>query len=151
MQPRIKQPAVIIPGALDAMLAFEPILAQVGLPPTTLELVRLRASQINGCGLCCELHARLLRRMDTTDARLATVAAWRDAPYFSPAERAALALAEAVTRIADREDPVSDAVWAEAAAHYTEPQLLGLVLAISIINVWNRINVATHQIAGTGP
>jgi alkylhydroperoxidase family enzyme len=83
-----------------------------------------------------------------TAQRLAAVAAWRDAPFFTEAERAALALAESITRLADRDDAVSDEVWAEAARHYDEPQLASLVLYITVTNVWNRLNVATRQVAG---
>jgi len=151
MQARMTQSVLSVPGALPAMQALAEAVESAGLPKTLLELVHLRASQINGCALCCEMHARYLRRMDTSDARLATVAAWREAPYFSDAERAALALAEEMTRIADRPDAVPDAVWEEATRHFAEPQLAALVLSISIINVWNRLNVATRQVAGTGP
>lgn len=151
MQPRMTQPALAIPGALAAMHALSTAVATAGLSPTLIELVHLRASQINGCALCCEMHARYLRRMDTSDQRLATVAAWREAPYFSDAERAALALAEELTRIADRPDAVPDAVWDEAKRHFAEPELAALVLTIAAINVWNRLNVATRQVAGTGP
>lgn len=83
-----------------------------------------------------------------TNERLFAVAAWRDAPYFTDAERAALALAESVTRLSDRPDPVPDEIWNEAARHYDERELAGLLLAISLINVWNRLNVSTRQVAG---
>jgi AhpD family alkylhydroperoxidase len=108
----------------------------------------LRASQINGCSVCVDGHPRIARKLGETDERLFAVAAWRDAPYFTAAERAALALAEAVTRLDDRPDPVPDEVWDEAARHYDETALAGLVLAIAGINVWNRLNVATRQPAG---
>jgi AhpD family alkylhydroperoxidase len=111
--------------------------------------VELRASQINGCGLCVDMHAYELRQMGETDDRLFAVAAWRDAPYFTDAERAALALTEAVTRLSDREDPVPDAVWDEAKQHYDESALAALLLAIAKINVWNRLNVATRQPANS--
>jgi len=109
----------------------------------------LRASQINGCSVSAEMHARELRWEGETDDRLFTLAAWRDAPYFTAAERAALALTEAATRISDRADPVPDDVWEEAARHYDERRLGALVLSIAEINVWNRLNIATRQIAGT--
>ena len=95
-----------------------------------------------------DMHARELRKAGESEERIATVAAWRDAPWFSDAERAALALTEAVTRIADRPDPVGDEIWAEAARHYDEKQLSGLLLDIATINVWNRVNVATRSVAG---
>ena len=88
-----------------------------------------------------------MKREGETDARCFTVAAWRDAPYFTDAERAALALAEAVTRLSDRPDPVPDEVWNEAARHYDERALAALLVAVATINVWNRLNVATKQVA----
>ena len=115
---------------------------------TALGLVELRASQINGCSVCVDMHARQVRQAGETDERLFTVAAWRDAPYFSDAERAALAFTEAVTRICDRADPVPDEVWNEAVRHYDEQALAALILAIATINVWNRLNVTTRQVAG---
>jgi AhpD family alkylhydroperoxidase len=108
----------------------------------------MRASQINGCGVCLDGHAAHALELGETPERMATIAAWRDTPYFSDAERAALALTEAVTRLADRPDPVSNEVWSEAARHYDEQQLAALVLCIANINVWNRLNVATRQVAG---
>jgi AhpD family alkylhydroperoxidase len=144
MTARIGQPAFVVPGAMDALQA----LGNGGVPDTTIHLVLMRASQINGCGVCLDGHVRHARRDGETDERLATVAAWRETPYFNDAERAALALTEAVTRLSDRSDPVPDAVFAEAAAHYDERQLATLVLAIANINVWNRLNVATAQMAG---
>ncbi len=113
-----------------------------------LELIALRASQINGCGVCAVQHPRIARKLGETDDRLFAVAAWRDAPYFTDAERAALALTEATTRTSDRADPVPDEIWDEATRHYDETELAALVLAIASINVWNRLNVATRQVAG---
>lgn len=111
-------------------------------------MVHLRASQINGCSLCVEMHSRQLKEAGETDERIFAVAAWRDAPYYTDAERAALALAEAITRISDRPDPVPDEIWSEAAHHYKEQELAALLPSIAHINVWNRLNVATKQIAG---
>src|SRR5678815_4713169 len=111
--------------------------AENGVPYTTRKLVHLRASQINGCSVCVDMHARELRHANETDERLFAVAAWSDAPYFTDAERAALALTEAVTRLSDRTDPVPDEIWNEAARHYDETSLAALVLAIASINVWN--------------
>jgi AhpD family alkylhydroperoxidase len=108
----------------------------------------MRASQINGCAVCLDMHAREMKNAGEPNERIVSIAAWREAPYFSDAERAALALTEAATRLADRADPVPDEVWDEAARQYDESQLAGLVLAISSINVWNRINVTTRQISG---
>jgi len=133
---------------MQALQALGKVSHQAGLPPKTLELVNLRASQINGCGVCAVQHPRIARKLGETDERLFAVAAWRDAPYFTDAERAALALTEAVTRISDRADPVPDEIWDEASRHYDEQALAALVLAIASINVWNRLNVATRQVAG---
>jgi AhpD family alkylhydroperoxidase len=118
------------------------------VPAITLYLVETRASQINGCSVCLDRHSRELKVEGEPDERVFMVGAWREAPYFNDAERAALALTEAATRLADRSDPIPDAVWDEAARHYDESQLAGLVLAIASINAWNRINAATRQIAG---
>lgn len=139
---------VLVPDALAAMLALGKSTRQSGLPETTAELVHLRASQINGCSFCCEMHSRGLKSTGGTDERIWTVAAWREAPYFTEAERAALALTEALTRIADRPDPVSDEIWEEAARHYDEQALAALVIEIAAINVWNRFNVSVRQPAG---
>ncbi|MGZ4312382.1 MAG: carboxymuconolactone decarboxylase family protein, partial [Solirubrobacteraceae bacterium] len=105
-------------------------------------------SQINGCSVCVDMHSRELKAAGEPDERILTVAAWRETPYFSDAERAALALTEAATRLADRSDPVSDEVWEHAASHYDDGQLAVLVLAIAGINAWNRINAATRQVSG---
>jgi AhpD family alkylhydroperoxidase len=119
-----------------------------GFRTKIFDLVHLRASQINGCSVCVDMHARMAKRKGETDERSFTVAAWRDAPYFTDAERAALALTESVTRLSDRPDPVPDDVWNEAARHFDEKQLAALVLSIAVINVWNRLNVTTRQVAG---
>ena len=148
MQARIESPAQTVPGAMAALQRLGRAVHDSGLPETTLKLVELRASQINGCAVCLDMHARELRNLGEADERIFTVAAWREAPYFTDAERAALALTEAATRLADRPDAVSDEVWDDAARHYDEPQLAGLVLAIAGINAWNRINATTRQVTG---
>jgi AhpD family alkylhydroperoxidase len=148
LQARIDHPAFAVPGAFEALQALSKSITRTGIPPKTLELIHLRASQINGCGVCAVQHPRIARKLGETDDRLFAVAAWRDAPYFTDAERAALALTEAVTRTSDREDPVPDEIWDEAARHHDETELAALVLAIAGINVWNRLNVATRQVAG---
>src|SRR6266545_331805 len=145
---RMNNPAMIFPDAMKALLALNTVTEKSVLPATTIGLVQLRASQINGCSVCVDMHPRLMKKTGETDERLFAVAAWRDAPYFSDAERAALALTEAVTRLSDRADPVPDEIWNEAARHYDEQALGALVLAIALINVWNRLNVATRQVAG---
>src|SRR5213080_63176 len=149
MQARMSNPATILPDATEAILTLLKATRKGGVPSATLELVHLRASQINGCSFCVDSGARSAKKAGETDERLFAVAAWRETPYFTDAERAALALTEAATRLADRADPVPDEIWDEACRHYDEEALAGLVLAIANINVWNRLNVATHQVAGT--
>lgn len=149
MNARMKQPAQLLPDAFKAMMALSKSAHVEGVPDTLHELLHLRVSQINGCGVCLEMHARGALKSGQSPERVATVAGWRDTPYFTDAERAALALAEAVTRVADKADPVSDEVWDEAARHYDEKALAGLLISISAINVWNRLNAATRQVAGT--
>jgi AhpD family alkylhydroperoxidase len=148
MQPRIESPVMTIPGAMAALQRLGAVVRHAGLPETTLDLIELRASQINGCAVCADMHSRELEAAGEPSHRIATVATWREASYFNDAERAALALTEAATRLADRPDAVSDEVWEEAARHYDETQLGALVLAIASINAWNRINATTRQITG---
>ena len=148
MQARMKNPVFIVPGAMQAALALGEAAKKAGVPARTLDLVYLRASQINGCSVCVDMHARDLRKSGETDERLFSVAAWRDAPWFTDAERAALALTEATTRVSDRADPVSDDIWEEAKRHYDEAALAALVLNIALINFWNRTNIPTRQVAG---
>jgi AhpD family alkylhydroperoxidase len=148
MQARIKNPAMSVPGVIDAFEQLGHAASSAGIPETTLYLLQLRASQINGCSVCVDIHTRELEYAGESSERIYAVAAWRETPYFSDAERAALALTEAATRLADRPDPVSDEVWDEAARHYSEPQLAALVVAIATINAYNRLNATTRQIAG---
>lgn len=148
MQPRMKNPAMIFPEAMQALLALNKVTEKAGLPSTTLGLVHLRVSQINGCSVCVDMGSRMLKREGDRDDRIFSVSAWRDAPYFMEAERAALALSESLTRLSDRPDPVPDQIWDEAVRHYDEEALAALVLSIALTNVWNRLNVATRQVAG---
>ena len=148
MEARMKNPAMILPGVWQPIQALNEAVGQGGVPPTTLELVHLRVSQINGCSACVDAGARTAKKGGETDERLFAVAAWREAPYFTDAERAALALAEAATRLADRPNPVPDEIWAEAAAHYDERGLAALVLMIGVTNLFNRLNATTKQVAG---
>ncbi len=148
MQARMTHPAFLVPAAMKALSAYGKSAEGLGVAPATLELVHLRASQINGCSVCVELHGTALKKEGESDERLFAVAAWRDAPYFTEAERAALELAENVTRVADRGDPIPDDVWANAARHYDEQGLSALLIAITSVNVWNRLNAATRQVAG---
>lgn len=147
MQARMKNPVMIIPGAMEALQALAKSVEQAGVPKKTLDLVHLRASQINGCSVCVDMNFRF-KKADETEERLFAVAAWQDAPYFTDAERAALALAEAVTRLSDRSDPVPDALWEEAKRHYDETALAAIILWTASTNTWNRINVTTRQVAG---
>lgn len=148
MQARMKNPILVLPDALKAMMALDKATANPDVPDVTRKLVHLRASQINGCSVCVDMHADELKKAGESDKRIFAVAAWRETPYFNDAERAALALTEAATRIADREEPVSDKVWSEATRHYNEEALAVLVMHIAMINFWNRINCATSQVAG---
>ena len=148
MEARIPSPAMSVPGAMDALLALSKSATKAGIPHRTLELLHLRASQINGCAVCVDMHSKGLQQAGEAVERIFAVGAWREAPYYTDAERAALALTECVTRLADRADPVPDDVWAEAAAHFTEPQLAALVVDMAAINAWNRLNAATRQVAG---
>jgi len=148
MEPRMKSPFMNLPGAYEALQALSQSIEKGGVSRVTLELARLRASQINGCSVCVDMHWRALRKLGEKDARIFAVSAWREAPYYSDAERAALALAEAASRLSDRADPVPDEVWKEAASHYDETELSALVMSIGLINLWNRLNAATRQIGG---
>lgn len=148
MQARITNPAMLNPAAMQALLAVNAATEKSGVPATILGLSHLRASQINGCSVCVDMGWRMMKKNGEKDERLFAVSAWRDAPYFTDAERAALALTEAVTRLSDRDDPVPDRVWEEAARHFDEKELANLVLSIAMTNVWNRLNVSTRQVAG---
>jgi len=147
MQARIQNPAVLLSEAMPHLQALAKSSDNAAVPEKTLALAHLRASQINGCGVCVDMAFRF-KKPDETAERLFAVSAWRDTPYFTDAERAALALTEAVTRLSDRSDPVPDEVWNEAKRHYNDPQLAAILLHVAVTNVWNRLNVATKQIAG---
>ena len=144
---RMTNPAFAVPGAMDGLNALAKAIAG-GRAPINPELVHLRASQINGCSVCVDMHAKAARKAGESEERLFAVGAWREAPYFSDAERAALALTEALTRVADRPDQVPDAIWDAAAEHFDETQLGALVLDIATVNLWNRLNIATRQVVG---
>jgi AhpD family alkylhydroperoxidase len=148
MEPRIKSPALTIPGARDALLAIHQIALGCGVPRGVLELVDIRVGQINGCSVCVDMHSRAFAKLGEPVAKLYSIAVWRETPYFSDAERAALALAEAATRLSDRTDAVPDDVWAEASKHYSEKALGAILLTIGLANFWNRLNVPTRQVTG---
>jgi len=138
----------LAPEAYRAMLGLERYLAGSGLPHATRELVKIRVSQINGCAFCVDMHTHDAKAAGESDERLFSVVTWREAPFFSDAERAALALAEEATLLGDRGEKVPDAVWEEAAKHYEPEVLAALVVTISTINAWNRIAVTTRMTPG---
>jgi AhpD family alkylhydroperoxidase len=148
MHARMKHPMFILPDAMKAMYALNKATEDAGVSEVTRELVHLRASQINGCSVCVGMHASALKKSGESDDRIFSVAAWRDTPYFTDPERAALALTEAVTRLSDKADPVPDDIWNEAAKHYDERALAALLVSIANINVWNRLNASVRQVAG---
>ena len=145
---RMNNPALVIPETMKALYALKSSAEKRGVPDATLLLIELRASQINGCSVCVDMHSRQMKQRGETDERLFTLAAWRDAPYFSDAERAALDLTEALTRVERGAESVPDALWNELRRHYDETALAALIVAIANINVWNRFNIATRQVAG---
>jgi AhpD family alkylhydroperoxidase len=144
----MNNPALLNPDAMKALGALNEAAKKGNIPATFHELLCLRASQINGCSVCIDGHWRIAKKAGETDERLFAVAAWRDTPYFTAAERAALTLTEAMTRLSDRADPVPDAIWDELIRHYNETDIASLLLTIASINVWNRLNIATKQQAG---
>lgn len=150
MEARMKNPAVVLPEAMQPLLDVVRATRRGGVPEATLELVHLRASQINGCSFCVDGGVKSARKAGVSDDQLFAVAAWREAPYFSDAERAALALTEAATRLADSSDPVPDHLWDAAADHFDERQLSAIILTVGITNLFNRLNATTRQPAGAG-
>ena len=148
MEPRIKNPAHTLPGAREAILTVVKAAESCGVPRATVELVNVRVGQINGCSVCVDMHARALKKLGESDRRIFALGAWREAPYYTEAERAALALAEATTRLADRADAVPNEIWEEAARYFSAAQLGGLVMSIAVANLWNRLNAATRQVSG---
>jgi AhpD family alkylhydroperoxidase len=144
----MKHPAFQVTGVMDALQALGKATGAV-LPQATRYLVELRASQINGCSQCVDMHAKEMKKSGESDERIFAVGAWRHAPYFSEAERAALALTEALTRLADQAEAVPDALWAEVTRHYDERSLAALILDIGQINLWNRLNAAVGQVPGS--
>jgi AhpD family alkylhydroperoxidase len=145
---RLKNPATIVPEAMRPLQELGELLGQLkGEPARALSLAMLRASQLNGCALCLAGSCFQLKQAGETEDRLFAVSAWRESTRFTPPERAALALSESMTRLSDRSDPVPDPVWDEAARHFSERELAFLVLGIATINLYNRVNVATRQVA----
>ncbi|MGI5268085.1 carboxymuconolactone decarboxylase family protein [Nonomuraea sp. CA-218870] len=129
--------------AYKAMAGLDRFVQASTLPRPLLELVRLRASQINGCVYCVDTHSSDAKAAGESDARLHAVAVWREAPFFTQQERAALAFTEAATRLSTHD--VTDEVWRQAADSFTEPELAALIVAVATINAWNRMGVATRM------
>jgi AhpD family alkylhydroperoxidase len=149
MQSRMKNPAMVLPDAMEGIQNLYKAMHQGGVPQQLLELVHLRASQINGCSPCVYAGVESAKKAGETDERLATLVAWREAPYFTDAERAALALTEAATRLADRSgDAVPDEIWDAAADHFDERQLSAIILMVAVTNLFNRINATIKEPAG---
>ncbi|TDC64605.1 carboxymuconolactone decarboxylase family protein [Actinomadura sp. GC306] len=140
--------STVAAGYLKHIISANKAIAGSTLPGATQELVKIRASQINGCGFCTDMHTKDAAHAGETQQRLNLVAAWREATVFTEAERAALELAEQGTRIADAAGGVPDDVWANAAKHYDDEQLIALVALIALINTFNRLNVMVRQPAG---
>jgi len=148
MEARMTHPVMVLPDAMKALVALSKAAQSGSIPPAIPQLVNLRVSQINGCSVCVDMHARELKNLGEKDERIWGIGAWRESPLFSEAERAALDLAEHVTRLADQFDAVPDTVWAAAVEHYEEKELSSLLISIAAINVWNRLNAATRQPVG---
>ncbi|WP_371669755.1 carboxymuconolactone decarboxylase family protein [Streptomyces sp. NBC_00289] len=150
MKARMTNPAYVLPGALKGIGTLFQAIGESGLSQEMTELVGLRASQVNGCSACVHGHVLNLRKAGVTEERIAAVAAWREAPCFGDAERAALQLTESVTRLADRShESVPDTLWDEVADHFDERELSALILTISVTNMFNRINTTIREPAGT--
>ncbi|MET7304738.1 carboxymuconolactone decarboxylase family protein [Embleya sp. NPDC005575] len=149
MTARMKNPAMVLPDAMKGIQNIYKAMYAGGVQPQILELVHLRASQINGCGACVFAGVTSAKKSGESDERLHAVAAWREASFFTDAERAALALTEASTRLADHSgQAVSDALWDEVADHFDEQQLSAIILMISVTNFFNRINTTIQEPAG---
>jgi AhpD family alkylhydroperoxidase len=146
MQTRIEYGAAA-PAARKAVFAIEDYVRHCGLEPSLLELVRLRASQINGCAYCIDMHTKDARAQGETEQRLYTVAVWRETPFFTDRERAALAWTEAVTLV--NRDHVPDDVYQETRRHFGEKELVDLTLAVIAINSWNRLAISFRTVPGT--
>jgi len=131
------------PDALKALIALDVAVGKLGLEPALLDLVKLRASQINGCAFCVDLHASDLRKKGESERRVYAVTVWRETPFFTPRERAALAWTEAITRVADSHAP--DADYDALRAAFSEAEMVNLTLAIGLINSWNRLSIGFRK------
>ncbi|MER5998039.1 carboxymuconolactone decarboxylase family protein [Nonomuraea sp. NPDC051941] len=149
MEARMKNPATLIPAAMQPIMQVMKAAQSQGLPQELMEMIHLRVSQINRCSFCVDAGLKNLRKLGESDDRIGLIAAWREAPYYTDAERAALELAEASTRLADRDDAVSDEIWDNAADHFDEQQLASILLMTAVTNLFNRLNAPIRQVAGT--
>ncbi len=149
MEARMKNPALVLRETLPAIQQMNAAIKVDSLPEEIFELAHLRASQINGCSVCIELDSSKVEMSREAIKRTMAVAGWRDSPHFTDAERAALALTEAMTRLSDREDPVPDEIWDNAARHFDEEALAALIMSVAMTNFYNRLNVTTRQVAGS--
>jgi AhpD family alkylhydroperoxidase len=145
MQSRL-EPQKVSPAAYHAMLALETFVRKSELEPLLLELVKMRASQINGCAYCLDMHSKDARAEGETEQRLYALSAWRETPFFTDRERAALAWTEAVTLVA--EGHVPDAVYEEVRQHFSDEELVNLTMAVVTINGWNRLAIAFQAVPG---
>lgn len=148
MQARMKHPVFVLPDAMKALLAVNAAL-EGKLDARTAKLVHLRASQINGCSVCVDMHSKELQQAGVPLDHIFAVGAWRETPFFSESERAALELTEALTRMADKGDAVPDALWQAVVRNFDEKQISALLMSIAQINFWNRLNAAVRAMVGT--
>lgn len=150
MQARMTNPAYVLPDGMKGIGSIFKAVNSGGISQELQEIVGLRASQINGCSACVHAHNANLAKAGVSAERIASVAAWREAPFYDDAERAALALTESLTRTADRSgDAVDDRLWDAVADHYDEQQIAALILLIGVTNMFNRINASIKETAGT--
>ena len=150
MRARMTNPAYVLPNAIKGVGTLLQAIGEGGLPQELVEIVGLRASQVNGCSACVHGHIANLRKAGASGERIDAVSAWREAPWFTDAERVALQLTEAVTRLADRShESVPDALWDEVADHFDEKELSALILTIAVTNMFNRVNTTIKEPAGT--
>jgi AhpD family alkylhydroperoxidase len=147
MQARMSHPVMVLPDAMTALVALNAAVADT-LPPRIPKLVLLRASQINGCSVCVDMHCRDLQESGVPNTHIFAVSAWRETPFFSEAERTALELTEVLTRLADKSDAVPDALWKQVIKHFDEKQTSALLITIANINFWNRLNAAVRMVVG---
>ncbi len=146
MQPRIEYATVAL-GAIKAMYGLERYLSECGLEPSLRELVKIRASQINGCAYCIDMHTKEARMRGESEQRIYALVAWRETPFFTDRERAALEWTDALTLIADTHVP--DEVYERVRPHFTDEELVNLSLAVTTINAWNRLVIGFRTVPGT--